>query len=195
MTSFFALLVFVIFMVGTPGPANLLLMVSGLNFGMRRSLSFIGGLVTGKLVLNIMVGFGLGVFLSDSPQIKTLFSVFSACYIIYLGIRSWPSPSPVCSKTSETRRLHFFDGLFVHPLSPKTWVMLVLAWNEFAPALGDFWMQLLTMILTFSVCQILFHGFWCWLGVKFEKNLSDSAYLTKFVICLTVAVVLFALLY
>ena len=47
MAAYFALLGFIAFMVGTPGPANLLAMLAGVRQGLRGCIGFISGLVFG----------------------------------------------------------------------------------------------------------------------------------------------------
>ena len=59
-----------------------------------------------------------------------------------------PTPSNAGPAQDHFR---FRNGLFVHPLNPKAWVMCVLAWGKFAPALGDFSVQLPVVILTFAI--------------------------------------------
>ena len=56
---------FIVVMVATPGPANLLLMSAGAQQGFLRTLPFIGGLVVGKLLLNLALALGLGQPSSD----------------------------------------------------------------------------------------------------------------------------------
>ena len=51
-SQYFPLWVFITLMVSTPGPANLLLLSNGAQNGYLKSLSFLSGLVIGKLVLN-----------------------------------------------------------------------------------------------------------------------------------------------
>ena len=63
MTSYFALLGFVAIMVGTPGPANLLVMLAGVQRGILGSIGFICGLIFGKVILNIFIGLGFGFVL------------------------------------------------------------------------------------------------------------------------------------
>ena len=53
-SQYFPLWVFITLMVSTPGPANLLLLSSGAQNGYIKSLSFLSGLVFGKLILNIL---------------------------------------------------------------------------------------------------------------------------------------------
>ena len=59
MDPYFALWAFIIAMVATPGPANMLLMTAGAQQGYLQTLPFIGGLLVGKLILNIALTFGL----------------------------------------------------------------------------------------------------------------------------------------
>ncbi len=50
---------FLLVMVGSPGPANLLALSAGARAGLRPVLPFICGLVAGKLLLNMLLGVGL----------------------------------------------------------------------------------------------------------------------------------------
>ena len=72
--------------------------------------------------------------------------------------------------------------------------MCVLAWGKFAPALGNFSVQLLVVILTFAICQLCFHSLWCWLGTIMGKSLRNNVGLTRAIIILTVIIVLIAVL-
>ena len=195
MLAFFSLLAFVAFMVGTPGPANLILMLAGVRQGLSQCIGFILGLIVGKIVLNLFIGFGFGLVLDKAPDWQILLSYVSAGYMIWLALKSWPA-SDVDSKNAERAQDHFrfHDGLFVHPLNPKAWVMCVLAWGKFAPALGDFPAQLLVVILTFAICQLCLHSLWCWLGTIMGKRLRNNVRLTRAIIISTVIIVLIAVL-
>ena len=195
MLEFFTLLAFVAFMVGTPGPANLILMLAGVRQGLRRCVGFILGLIFGKIVLNLFIGFGFGLVLVKAPNWQMLLSYVSAGYMIWLALKSWPA-SDVDTNNAEPAQDHFRfrNGLFVHPLNPKAWVMCVLAWGKFAPALGDFSIQLLVVILTFAVCQLCLHSLWCWLGTIMGKSIRNDVRLTRAIIISTVIIVLIAVL-
>ena len=195
MFAFFTLLAFVAFMVGTPGPANLILMLAGVRQGLRQCIGFILGLIVGKIGLNLVIGFGFGIVLAEAPVWQMLLSYVSAGYMIWLALKSWPA-SDVDTNNAEPAQDHFrfFNGLFVHPLNPKAWVMCVLAWGKFAPALGDFPAQLLVVILTFAICQLCLHSLWCWLGTVMGRSLRDNVRLTRAIIISTVVIVLIAVL-
>ena len=195
MLAFFSLLAFVAFMVGTPGPANLILMLAGVRQGLSQCIGFILGLIVGKIVLNLFIGFGFGLVLGKAPDWQILLSYVSAGYMIWLALKSWPA-SDADTNNAEAAQDHFRfrNGLFVHPLNPKAWVMCVLAWGNFAPELGDFSVQLLVVILTFAICQLCLHSLWCWLGTIFGKSFRNNVRLTRAIIISTVIIVLIAVL-
>ena len=195
MLAFFTLLAFVAFMVGTPGPANLILMLAGIRQGLRQCIGFILGLIVGKIVLNLVIGFGFGIVLAEARVWQLLLSYVSAGYMIWFALKSWPA-SDADTNNAEPVQDHFRfrNGLFVHPLNPKAWVMCVLAWGKFAPALGDFPAQLLVVILTFAICQLCLHSLWCWLGTIMGKSLRNNVLLTRAIIISTVIIVLIAVL-
>jgi len=197
MTAYLALLGFIAFMVGTPGPANLVAMLAGVTQGLRGCTGFIAGLIVGKIGLNLFIGFGFGVVLAADPVLQTAFSYASASYMIWLAVRSWPrSVNPARNQhQSLAVKFRFRDGVIVHPLNPKAWVMVVLAWGHFAPALGDFSLQLPVVMLSFALCQLVFHSLWCALGAYLGKSFAYSQRLAKLMILLTILVVLAAVIY
>ena len=88
----------------------------------------------------------------------------------------------------------FRNGLFVHPLHSKAWVMCVLIWGKFAPALGELLVQLPAVILTFAICQLYLQSLWCWLKMIVRKSLRNYVGLTRMMIISTVIIVLIAVL-
>lgn len=197
MTAYIALIGFIAFMVGTPGPANLVAMLAGVSQGLRGTAGFIFGLIVGKIGLNLAIGFSFGVVLLANPVMQNVFNYASATYMIWLAVRSWPrsvNPARELHRKPATK-FKFRDGVLVHPLNPKAWVMTVVAWGNFAPGLGSFSLQLTVIILSFALCQLIFHTLWCALGAHLGKSFAHSQSLAKTVILLTILVVLAALFY
>ena len=197
MTAHLALLGFIAFMVGTPGPANLLVMLAGVTRGLRGCVGFISGMAVGKVGLNLFVGFGFSVVLETNLILQTALTYASAGYMIWLAAKSWPRSVYTADRWRHKPALNFRfrDGLILHPLNPKAWVMVVIAWGHFAPALGDFSVQLPIVIFCFTACQLLFHSLWCALGECLGRSFVYDNLLAKFIIILTVLVVLATLVY
>lgn len=188
--AYLALLGFIILMVGTPGPANLIVMLGGAQVGLRACLGFIAGLVCGKMLLNTLFGLGFGLYLAEQQWLAQTLKFASGGYMIWLAVRSW-NDKP--TSNDGDHQFDFRHGVIVHPLNPKAWVMVILAWSNFAPAIGAFEVQFIAVLTGFAMVQLLFHSAWCWSGQLLGHAMRGSRILTRSLIVLTVAVVIWAL--
>ena len=188
--AYLALLTFILLMVATPGPANLLMMIGGAQKGVASCIGFILGLVCGKVCLNLVFGLGFGFFLADNRLLVNGLKFVSAGYIIWLALQSWNDRVAVGVGQSP---FSFRHGVIVHPLNPKAWVMVILAWSQFAPALGPLEIQLVLVTAGFAIIQLLFHTLWCFSGALLQRVLPRSRWLTRSMILMTVAIVIWAL--
>ena len=189
--SYGALWLFIVLMVSTPGPANLLIMTAGAQYGFARCIPFNIGLISGKLLLNVAMAFGLTSIVQQYPEIAKVFAVLSVAYMIWLSLRGWNAH---IDTQRPDRELSFRDGVFVHPLSPKAWVMAVLAFSEFMPFTPTVAEQYLLIPLSFVLAQLVFHSSWCLAGVMLRRALGASKVLNRGLALLTIAVLLWALL-
>ena len=83
--AFLALLVYAFVSSVTPGPNNMMLMASGVNFGFRRTVPHMLGIGIGFLVLLLAVRFGLGGLLHAAPALQTAMKVASVAYMLWLA--------------------------------------------------------------------------------------------------------------
>ena len=82
------LIAFVLFALAslfTPGPNNLMLMTSGVNFGFARTMPHALGVVLGFGFLVLVVGLGLGSLFAAIPVLYTVLKVAGAAYLLYLA--------------------------------------------------------------------------------------------------------------
>ena len=68
----------------TPGPNNLMLMASGVNFGIRRTVPHILGVSIGFTLMIIVVGIGLVGLFEAWPFASLILKVVSAGYLLSL---------------------------------------------------------------------------------------------------------------
>src|SRR5688572_29959394 len=85
--AFLALLAFAFATSITPGPNNLMLLTSGVNFGFVRSVPHMLGIGGGFLSLLLGVGLGLGAMLTAFPSLHLALKVLGGAYLLYLAWR------------------------------------------------------------------------------------------------------------
>lgn len=82
---FLALLVFAFVSSVTPGPNNLMLLASGVNFGFRRTIPHMLGIGVGFFVLLLAIGFGLGALIETVPSFYAALKFAGGAYMLYLA--------------------------------------------------------------------------------------------------------------
>src|SRR5688572_4771064 len=80
-----ALLLFIVVTSFTPGPNNTMLLTTGLNFGFRRGLPHLWGVVLGFAVMVLAVGLGLGAVFQAYPAAYVGLKYAGAAYLLYLA--------------------------------------------------------------------------------------------------------------
>jgi threonine/homoserine/homoserine lactone efflux protein len=187
------LILFVLLMVATPGPGNILAMTGGLTFGFRGCFPFVLGLIVGFALLNISVGVGLGSLITENFYIRNVFKIIGCCYIIYLAICTWNTP-PQAENITQQNKLSFYKGLLVHPVSIKTWMMLTITYSEYTTYLVAVEQQIIYSLVCFASMQLIFHNGYCLAGVLLGKTFSNNLYLNRVMSVLIILVMVYTLL-
>lgn len=154
----FALLVaFVVALVGSPGPANMTLMASGLAFGARPAVPFLFGTMTGFQVIFWLNVAGLHALLTSAPEVFAVLRIVCIGYILYLA---WVIVSrPIAGPSAASRAPGFPRGIIVHPLNPKAYAMQVAAISQFVSP-DRYLADALIVSLTFWLLGGILNGLW-----------------------------------
>jgi LysE type translocator len=106
-----AFLLFAAVMLFTPGPNNIMLMSSGLNFDFARTLPH---------MLGVSLGFGLMVFLVGRiyPALYTLLKYAGATYLLYLAWAIGTS-GKIEEVKKKSRPLTFLEGAAFQWITPR----------------------------------------------------------------------------
>ena len=111
----------------TPGPNNLMLLASGVNFGFVRTIPHMLGISIGFLVLLLAVGFGLGAVLTAFPALHTGLKIAGGAYLLYLAWKIAMSRSLSGKGEAEARPMRFIEAAAFQWVNPKAWVMAITA--------------------------------------------------------------------
>ena len=155
------LVAFIVALVGSPGPANMALMASGLTFGARPAVPFLLGTMTGFQIIFWLNVTGLYALLESAPQVFAVLRYACMAYILYLAwviVRSAPG-----SLSAAARAPGFPRGVIVHPLSPKAYAMQVAAIAQFVTP-ERYLADALTVSITFWMLGGILNGLWLLAG-------------------------------
>jgi threonine/homoserine/homoserine lactone efflux protein len=120
----------------TPGPNNMMILASGLNFGLARSLPHLAGIVLGFAFMVLAVGLGLHAVFTALPWLQTVLKYAGAAYLLWLAWKlARAAPMGTESTGSSTARpMTFLGAAAFQWINPKGWVMAVSAVTTYLPA-------------------------------------------------------------
>ena len=116
---------FVIAMVGTPGPNNLMLLTAGANFGFRRSLPHILGITMGCQVLLLAIALGLGQMFSAWPLSILLLKLGGGGFLVWMAVQLLRPRAAALGEAAKARPLSFLQAALFQWVNPKAWLMLI----------------------------------------------------------------------
>ena len=120
-----ALFTFVAVSSITPGPNNIMLMVSGVNFGIRRTVPQMARIFSGLFVIVAATGLGLGYLFLQFPLLRVALMLAGILYTLYLAARIMLSGS--IGGASLARPLTYGGSLLFQAVNPKLWAMAITA--------------------------------------------------------------------
>ncbi|MWD28628.1 LysE family transporter [Aquicoccus sp. SCR17] len=116
----------------TPGPNNVMLMTSGANFGLRRTVPHMAGIGIGMAVMILLVGAGLMRLFDLVPASYAILKAASVVYLLWLAWKIAHASAP--ESTGETARpLTFLQAAAFQWVNPKAWTMGLGAITVYAP--------------------------------------------------------------
>ena len=127
-----AFVVFAAAMLFTPGPNNIMLMASGLNYGFRRTLPHVAGVTVGFSFLVAVIGLGLGAVFAAYPVLHTILKYAGAAYLTYLAIVIALSRPAGADGDGAGRPMTFLGAALFQWVNVKGWVIAVGAITAYA---------------------------------------------------------------
>lgn len=148
----------VLVMVGAPGPNNLMLMASGVNFGIRRSVPHMVGIVLGCQVLLVAMAVGLGELLERYPQAEVALTVLSVLFLTYVALLLWRAKG-FKAQGSGARPMSLWEAAVFQWVNPKAW-MMCLAMVATLGQPSELWQSLFWVALTFGLLSLPLLTLW-----------------------------------
>lgn len=177
--TFLALLIFAFVSSITPGPNNLMLLASGVNYGFRRTIPHMLGIAGGFGSLLLAVGIGLGALLAAYPGLHLGLKIAGGTYLLYLAWKIASSRSIGGEAHTTGRPMTFLAAAAFQWVNPKAWVMGLTAMSLYtdpaAPMLSMGLVAVAFVLVNFPSVSV-----WAGFGQALRGFLADPVRLKWF---------------
>lgn len=160
LTGLLSVFAFAVVATATPGPNNLMMLSSGLNFGIARSLPHLLGICLGFPTMMIAVSLGLGALFTNLPWLQNTLKLLAGSYLLYLAYRIATTDSGL-QAPEHARPFTFVQAALFQWVNPKAWMMSISALAAFTSHGSEVATQSLAVAAVF--CSVGFPCVGAWL--------------------------------
>lgn len=171
------LMTYVATMSVTPGPNNIMLAASGVNFGFRRTLPHLLGVSVGNSVQVLIVASGLAWVMAWLDALRLPLVVVGCAYLLWLALRQARAGQP--GRDGRGEPLGFVAAALFQWVNPKAWMMVLNIAILFLPRDAD-WMTAAGLALLCMSVNLPCITVWAVAGARLRTWLQQPAALMVF---------------
>ena len=164
MSIFIAMCLFSFSMSISPGPVNITILSSGVNYGFKRTLPFVSGSTIGFTFLLAAVGLGISNVVAQAPMFYEWLRYLGTIYMGYIGYKIMVSRPDIELKEEQLPRFH--QGFLMQWLNPKAWIACLSGVSAFGLNTSYSMLFIFTSIY-FLICFLSLLA-WAILGSKLQ---------------------------
>lgn len=183
------------FISAAPGPNMLLIMNQSVRFGLRASIYSMMGCMTALMIMFTLSALGLGVILQNAPTVFTALRWIGALYLAYLGYKIWTAPvsteaidiENIKNNSNLGNKYVIYSGFKLYKTgfltagsNPKALLFAAALLPQFIQADLPQAPQLLILLATFSVLEILWYFIYALGGLSMAQQLRKPQILRWF---------------
>ncbi len=161
----------------TPGPNNMMLLASGVNFGFRRTVPHMLGISAGHSLMVFLVGLGIAGLFRAFPLSVTMLKVASVGYMLWLAWKIARAGAPG-EGAARARPMTFLQAAAFQWVNPKAWAMALGAVTAYVatPSATAY----LAVAATFAAVNLPSVSLWAAAGQGLRRWLDAPARLRAF---------------
>ena len=162
----------------TPGPNNVMLLSSGVNFGLRRTLPHMFGVNAGFVLMIVLIGIGFGQLFERFPWLHVVLKVAGVLYMLWLAWKIANSTA-IGEAIRPRQPMTFLQAAAFQWVNPKAWAMAVSAIAAYT--LSDQpTVSALVIALVFGAINLPSIAAWALFGMGLRRYLSDPITIVNF---------------
>lgn len=157
----------------SPGPVNIVAAMSGAEFGIKKSCSYVLGAAVGFVTILLGIGVGFGSILIYNRVVTNVLAISGAIYMLYLAYKLATS-KPGLNLQDAAPPPRFVNGAIAQWLNPKAWIVSVSAISIYLANSKNYSLYLSSFgAVFFVICFLSILG-WVVVGSRTSRLLNGN---------------------
>ena len=162
----------------TPGPNNILSSYSGFNFGFKKTIPLMLGVILGWTTMLTVMASGLIIIFQKYVFLQSIIKTLGTIFLIYLAYKI--AFSSTNGSENIKKPVLFFDTFLFQFINPKGVMVAMIAVSTFIDVQNYYLRDATIVIITYFFMAVFSVSSWCLLGKYLRKFATSKNFIKKF---------------
>jgi len=172
------LILFGIVAAFTPGPNNISAAYSGFNFGFRKTIPLMLGVIFGWTTLLVFMELGLVIVFKQISFLQTIIKFLGSLFLIYLAYKI--AFSNIKKNNVLKKPIRFIDMFLFQFINPKSVVISMTVVSTFIDVQDNYIRDVILVTLVGFFMAVFSISSWCLLGKYLRKFVTSDNFIKNF---------------
>ena len=176
--QFFPLVLFGIATAFTPGPNNIMSSYSGFNFGFKKTVPLMLGVIFGWTTMLTLMASGLIIIFQKYILLQSIIKILGTIFLIYLAYKIAFSTTNVSEQIKKP--VNFFDTFLFQFINPKGVIVAMITVSTFIDVQNNYLRDALIVLTVYFFMAVFSVSSWCLLGKYLRNFATNENFIKKF---------------
>ena len=176
--QFLPLILFGIATAFTPGPNNIMSSYSGFNFGFRKTIPLMLGVIFGWTSMLTIMASGLIVVFQTYLFLQNIIKILGSIFLIYLAYKI--AFSSTTHSENIKKPVNFFDTFLFQFINPKGVIVAMITVSTFIDVQNNYLRDALIVLTVYFFMAVFSVSSWCLLGKYLRNFATNENFIKKF---------------
>jgi len=172
------LLLFGIATAFSPGPNNIMTSYTAFNFGFKRAIPTMLGVIIGWTLLIVLLQFSSIIVFQKFEVLQTIIKILGSTYLIYMAYKL--SFSAIQTEKVDPKPVTFLNTFFFQFVNPKSIIVALTAISMFIDVQNNFLRDSIVFTVVFFFMAVGSQVAWCLMGKYMRKFATSEKFVRNF---------------
>ena len=162
----------------SPGPNNIMTSYTAFNFGIKKAIPTMLGVIAGWTVLIILLQLGSVIIFQKFQILQTIIKVLGSIYLLFIAYKI--SFSNTNNDKPNPRPVTFFNTFFFQFINPKSIIVGLSAISIYVDVQNNYLRDSIILTIVFFFMAVGSQATWCLTGKYMRKYATSDRFVVNF---------------
>ena len=162
----------------SPGPNNILTSYSAYNFGLKKTVPTMLGVISGWTLLSVLLLFGSTIIFTKFENLQIIIKILGSIYLLFLAYKI--SFVKTKSEKKVKKPITFLNTFFFQFVNPKSIIAGSTAVSLFVDIQSNYLRDSIIFIFVMFLVAVGSQTAWCLMGSYLRKFATSEKFMSNF---------------